>query len=497
MPRRIVRYAIIALFTAIGLTFMGLADQIVMMAFGLILGSAAVATALAFGLGGRDAAARVARAAGRTGSPAARLRRPPRRIRGGQRSRRQPAASGLTDLRRSGRVRADASRHRTWRPATASRRSRSRPTAAPSSSRATSRIRRSAVAIDLDTIEILKETDPDTFWQTPHYDGWEGVLIRYDSPDPERVYATMIERVARLGRGKAQAASAQAQVSRFDSYVAIDWSGAKGTRHKGIAIAEARGDAAPRLVRPGHVWSREEVLELAAQARREGADPVRLRLQLRAADRRARRISASASRTCRRPRANSGPMSTASRDDEDLGAASFLELAHRRHFYFGIADGVKADFVRFRQCDARLNAQGGRKTASAYDAIGAAQVAKASFSGMRLLHRLDGKVAIWPMDPAARTRQRGGRNLHAHLPAPRRHDRHQAPQPRRAQPRPGRPRQPAGAPCASSPTTTRPTRWSPPPGCAQLAIDRAARLRSRRPDGPKSREAEGWTFGVL
>ncbi len=55
----VVRYAIIALFTAIGLTFMGLADQIVMMAFGLILGSAAVATAIAFGLGGRDAAARM------------------------------------------------------------------------------------------------------------------------------------------------------------------------------------------------------------------------------------------------------------------------------------------------------------------------------------------------------------------------------------------------------------------------------------------------------
>ncbi len=55
----IVRYAIIALFTAIGLTFMGLADQIVMLAFGLILGSAAIATALAFGLGGRDAAAHI------------------------------------------------------------------------------------------------------------------------------------------------------------------------------------------------------------------------------------------------------------------------------------------------------------------------------------------------------------------------------------------------------------------------------------------------------
>jgi hypothetical protein len=43
------------------------------------------------------------------------------------------------------------------------------------------------VAIDLDSIEILKETDPDTFWQTSHYEGWPGVLIRYDSKDPERV----------------------------------------------------------------------------------------------------------------------------------------------------------------------------------------------------------------------------------------------------------------------------------------------------------------------
>jgi hypothetical protein len=43
------------------------------------------------------------------------------------------------------------------------------------------------VAIDLDTVEMLKETDPATFWQTPHYEGWPAVLIRYDSRDPERV----------------------------------------------------------------------------------------------------------------------------------------------------------------------------------------------------------------------------------------------------------------------------------------------------------------------
>jgi hypothetical protein len=49
------------------------------------------------------------------------------------------------------------------------------------------------VAIDLDTVEMLKETDPHTFWQTPHYEGWPAVLVRFGSADPERVRA-LIER---------------------------------------------------------------------------------------------------------------------------------------------------------------------------------------------------------------------------------------------------------------------------------------------------------------
>jgi hypothetical protein len=187
-------------------------------------------------------------------------------------------------------------------------------------------------------------------------------------------------------------------VNRFAAYVAIDWSGAKGGKHKGISLAEARGEAAPRLIRPGHIWSRQEVLRwLLKRAEKEPtlfgfdfsfAPPIVERGEYLPGEpdvpRTAREFWAYVDSRC---------------DDEDLGAASFLEFAHRRHFYFGISDGVKARFMHFRQCDARLNAQGGRKTASAYDAIGAAQVAKASFAGMRFLHQLDGKVAIWPMDP--------------------------------------------------------------------------------------------------
>ncbi|MBT8067983.1 MAG: mechanosensitive ion channel [Gammaproteobacteria bacterium] len=56
----IARIAILGLVLAMGLKAMGLADNIVTMAFGFTLGSVAVAAALAFGLGGRDAAKVVA-----------------------------------------------------------------------------------------------------------------------------------------------------------------------------------------------------------------------------------------------------------------------------------------------------------------------------------------------------------------------------------------------------------------------------------------------------
>lgn len=41
--------------------------------------------------------------------------------------------------------------------------------------------------VDLDTVEMLKETDPETYWQTSHYVGWPAVLVRYDTDDPDRV----------------------------------------------------------------------------------------------------------------------------------------------------------------------------------------------------------------------------------------------------------------------------------------------------------------------
>ena len=126
----------------------------------------------------------------------------------------------------------------------------------------------------------------------------------------------------------------------FSRFAAIDWSGAKGRRHKGIAIAMAEaGDKAPRLVPHDGPWSRSEVLdwllETSAQAPTlygfdfSYAPPIAERGAYfpgeAAPPSEAKSFWAYVDRLCQ---------------DEDLGAASFLEEHHRPHFYFGAADGA-------------------------------------------------------------------------------------------------------------------------------------------------------------
>jgi len=185
---------------------------------------------------------------------------------------------------------------------------------------------------------------------------------------------------------------------RFARFAAVDWSGAKGRRHKGIAVAVCdAGTQAPLLVGRTRPWSRTEVLEWLLVAATEAptlfgfdfsyAPPIVERGAYLPGDNvpaEAKSFWAYVDGLC---------------DDEDLGAASFLEQHHRRHFYFGAADGVKADYLHHRVCEHAFNALGGGKASTLYDAIGASQVAKASYAGMRLLNRLEGKVPIWPFDP--------------------------------------------------------------------------------------------------
>ncbi|WP_028965722.1 hypothetical protein [Sphingomonas phyllosphaerae] len=185
---------------------------------------------------------------------------------------------------------------------------------------------------------------------------------------------------------------------RFTHFAAIDWSGAKGSRHKGIAVALcAVGSDAPVLIAPpggASAWSRTAVLDWLLERREE---PLLIGFD----------FSFSApfvARGAHLPGETETPDARAlwayvdaHAADPDLGAAAFLEARRGRHFYLGAADGTKRDFLHWRVCEQR--GDGTTKPSTVYDAIGAAQVAKASFAGMRLLHHLEGRIAVWPFDP--------------------------------------------------------------------------------------------------
>lgn len=54
---------------------------------------------------------------------------------------------------------------------------------------------------DASTKLLLLETDPSTYWQTPHYEGWPTLLVRYNTADPDRVLA-MVEQSYRQAMAK-------------------------------------------------------------------------------------------------------------------------------------------------------------------------------------------------------------------------------------------------------------------------------------------------------
>ncbi|MFC4294632.1 hypothetical protein ACFO0A_06115 [Novosphingobium tardum] len=189
---------------------------------------------------------------------------------------------------------------------------------------------------------------------------------------------------------------------RFANFAAIDWSGAAGERHRGIAVALWRhGADAPALVRAGHRWSREEVLDwLLGEMPADTLVGLDLGISLPFADRGA--FLPGWAESPADARALWALLDAICADDPHLGANSFVDhddaaLHFRRHggregSAFGGGRG------RFRVTELAQQAQGCRPTSN-FNLVGASQVGKSSLTGMRLLHRLDGRLPVWPIDP--------------------------------------------------------------------------------------------------
>ena len=191
---------------------------------------------------------------------------------------------------------------------------------------------------------------------------------------------------------------------RFTHFAAVDWSGARGAKQRGIALAVASGAAAPVLVRPGHVWSRAEVLdwlESIAAAREDMLIGFDFSAAFAFADRDAYFPEWAASPDA--IRALWTLVERLAQADPHYEIGGFL--AHpeaRRHFRHGrgdVGDLFEAGAGRLRVVEQHQRATRQAASVSNFNLVGAAQVGKASLAGMRLLHRLDGRIPLWPIDP--------------------------------------------------------------------------------------------------
>jgi hypothetical protein len=191
-------------------------------------------------------------------------------------------------------------------------------------------------------------------------------------------------------------------VTRFDHFVAIDWSGAVGPRQPGIAVAICgKGNDAPALFRPGHIWSRQDVFDwLVSELPDKTLVGLDLSTSLAFADcgaffpgweqspADARALWAFVEHICA--------------GDPHLSAHSFVDhIEASRHFRrHGNRTGdlfpVGRGRLRVTECAQR---EQGLNPYSNFNLVGAAQVGKSSLTGMRMLHRLQGTLPLWPVDP--------------------------------------------------------------------------------------------------
>ena len=190
--------------------------------------------------------------------------------------------------------------------------------------------------------------------------------------------------------------------AHFNHFAAIDWSGAVGPRQRGIAVALcAAGEAAPALVRPGHIWSRADVLDWL---RNDLPPDTIVGLDLGPA---LPFVDASGyfpgwSDSPPDARALWALVDRLAAEEAHFGVSSVVDHPDiARHFrrhggregdLFGGGQG------RFRVTELAQRQQG-LKPYSCFNLVGAAQVGKSGLTGMRVLHQLNGRLPVWPFDP--------------------------------------------------------------------------------------------------
>ena len=197
-------------------------------------------------------------------------------------------------------------------------------------------------------------------------------------------------------------------MTRFTHFLGVDWSGAKGPRQKGIAVAAALAEGGPPvLLAPPDPkgWARSEVLALLLDL--PGAALVGLDLGISLPFHDAGAFFPGWDASPADARGLWALIDALCAADPHLEAGGFVTHAEAsRYFRHGagaegdrfLLPGAATREGRFRVAEAAQRSQGVRPVSN-FNLVGAAQVGKSSLTGMRMLHRLDRRVPVWPVDP--------------------------------------------------------------------------------------------------
>ena len=177
---------------------------------------------------------------------------------------------------------------------------------------------------------------------------------------------------------------------------------------RGIALAIAgAGAQAPALVAPGTRWSRQDALdwlESQAETRADMLIGFDFSAALPFADRGG--YFPTWQGTPGTAKALWQTLDTICADDRHLSATSACghpELAPYFRYQQGretvTGEHFEKGLGRLRLTEQRCRAQKQGNAVSCFNLVGAAQVGKSSLTGMRVLHRLGGRIPIWPFDP--------------------------------------------------------------------------------------------------
>lgn len=197
------------------------------------------------------------------------------------------------------------------------------------------------------------------------------------------------------------------ELHSFDAFVCIDWSGQAVERSKGLAMAWCEpGNASPTLLRPQGGWTRAGILEWL---QRHAANGTRMLVGLDLSP-----ALPFLDKGAYFPGLAGTPASAKElwamvdglcADERHLAASSFplregLQDHFRNHDKTGTAFGSGTG--RLREVEKRQRGCGVNPV-SCFNLVGAAQVGKSSLTGMRMLHRLEGAVPVWPFEPVPAT----------------------------------------------------------------------------------------------